>query len=65
LLLLRIRGIYGHSLANGKFLALHRGTEKGEIMHFVLFSPILADVLGDPYGGIFLVILSAAALLRK
>ena len=34
-------------------------------MHLVLFSPVLADVLGAPYGGIFLVILSAAALLRK
>jgi hypothetical protein len=34
-------------------------------MHFVLFSPVLADVLGGPYSGIFLVVLAAAALLRK
>lgn len=34
-------------------------------MHLVLFSPMLADVLGAPYGGIFLVILSVAALARS
>jgi hypothetical protein len=34
-------------------------------MHVVLFSPILGDFLGAPYAGIFLVLLSLAALLRK
>ncbi len=33
-------------------------------MH-LMFTPVLADVLGAPYGGIFLVILSALALVRK
>jgi hypothetical protein len=27
--------------------------------------PVLADVVGAPYGGVFLVILSVIALLRK
>ena len=30
-----------------------------------LFSPVLADVLGAPYGGIFLVILSVLAIMKK
>jgi hypothetical protein len=33
-------------------------------MHLALFSPILADVLGAPYGGIFLVLLTVAAFFR-
>jgi len=33
-------------------------------MHLVLFTPVLADVLTQPYGGVFLVILSVLALLR-
>jgi hypothetical protein len=35
-----------------------------EIMHLML-TPVLADVLVQPYGGIFLVVLSVLALLRK
>ena len=33
-------------------------------MHLVSFTPILADVLAQPYGGAFLLILSLAALFR-
>jgi hypothetical protein len=34
-------------------------------MHVVLLTPMLADALGGPYTGIFLVVLSLAALLRS
>ena len=34
-------------------------------MHLVSFTPILADVLTQPYGGAFLVILSVLALVRS
>lgn len=33
-------------------------------MHLVIM-PVLADVVGAPYGGIFLVILSLLAIIRK
>ncbi len=34
-------------------------------MHLIMISPILADVLTQPYGGVFLALLSIAALFRK
>jgi hypothetical protein len=34
-------------------------------MHLVLLTPVLADVLAQPYGGVFLVILSVLAILRS
>ena len=34
-------------------------------MHLVLISPMLGDVLAQPYGGIFLLLLSLAALIRS
>jgi hypothetical protein len=33
-------------------------------MHLML-TPVLADVLTQPYGGVFLVILSVLAILRR
>jgi hypothetical protein len=35
------------------------------IMHLAFFSPVLADVLLQPWGGVFLVLLSVAALFRR
>jgi hypothetical protein len=34
------------------------------VMHLISFTPVLAEFIGNPVGGIFLVLLSVVAVLR-